>query len=230
MLGELAGLAMAMARMLSRQVEAAGRVYPDDVGMLEDVSRVVRRTIALRMKAAADGRMTDAQRVAARMRQAEAAGRAEVRAAREAVGRGMEAGIRAEAAERGAPPSDTERLLCDMNERLLDLDIAKADTFEAKSGIILDLCKALGITPRREMWSHTLMKVRISEEAATLRRFAAGLKDPGVPIERPAPPPGGYPKIGRFTFGPTGAVIAEDPHDPEWAETLRRARKPPDSG
>jgi len=254
MLDELAGIAMTVARTLGRQIEATGRAEPADVASLSEMLRAARRTFALRNKLCAESRMTDAERAAARARrdaerdaalarQKVAQARALLRERKAEVRETLEGLIQTDAAERGTPPAETERLVQDVHERLLDADIERAFGFEDNSAIILGICKMLGITPRREIWSHRMMQTQISATAAKLRDFKDGLQEPGRSSAGGLPPtpaglgngpgPGGsYPKVGPFTFDATGAIVSVDPPDepPSSWRVPQGRRRPPDSG
>jgi hypothetical protein len=243
MLEEMAGIAMAVARTLSRQIEAADWASPEDVASLTEVLRAARRSIALRNKVLADSRMTDEEHAAARARRDAAAAAAQLRTRKQAVRETLEDLIHADAAERGTPPGDIERLVHDMHERLLDADIARAFGVEDYSGIILGLCKLMQITPRKEIWSHRMMQTGISETARKVRAFQDGLKDPGAQAAKSKLPPtpaglgngpgpgGSYPKLGPFTFDETGAVLSVDPPDePPSSWKVPPGRRPPDRG
>ncbi len=251
MLDELAELATTVARTLVRQIQATERAEPADVTSLSEMLRSARRTIALRNKLFAESRMTDeevaaararrnAERDAALARREAAAARTLLRERKEEVRATLEDLIKADAAERGTSADGTERLVQEMQERLLDADIERAFGFEDSSAIILGICKAMAITPRKEIWSHRLMQVQISATAAAVRDFQEGLKDPGGRTALPPTPaglgngpgPGGsYPKIGRFNFDATGAIVSVDPPaEPLSDWDVPKRRRPLDSG
>jgi hypothetical protein len=242
MLDELVGIAMNVAHTLNRKFLATGDALPADVVSLNEVMRAARRTMVLRNKLVADGRMTDAELAAAKARRDAAMARRDaaraaslLRTRKTAMQAALDALIEADAAERATPRAETEQLMRDARERLLDGDIDRAFGAADYSAIILDICKALGITPRKEIWSHRMMQLEIAATAEQIRRFEAGLKAPAGPAATPLPPtpaglgngpgPGGsYPKLGPFTFDARGAVLSVDrPDDPP-------RRRPPDSG
>jgi hypothetical protein len=244
MLDELAGIATTVARTMGRQIEAAGRAEPAEAMALAEIIRAARRTIALRNKIVADSQLTGAEIAAALLHREAARAAAHLRVRKTQVRATLEELIEADAAAHGTPPAEAERLVREVRERLLDADIERAFGVEDNSAIILGICKTLGITPRREIWSHRLMQTEISATAAKLRDFETGLHDPGGPGSATGslpptsaglgngPGPGGsYPKIGRFNFDATGAIASVDPPDepvPYWLPA--EARKPPDSG
>ena len=225
MLDELARIAMTVARIMGRQIETAGRTEPAELKALAEIVVAARRTIALRNKIVADGRMTEAELAAARTiraavlaRQEAARAAVHLRERKTQVRETVEELIQADAAERGTPPAKAEQLVQDARERLLDADIERAFGVEDNSAIILGICKMLGITPRREIWSHRMMQTQISATAQKLRDFQDGLQEPGGPSAGGLPPtpaglgngpgPGGsYPKVGPFTFDATGAIV-----------------------
>jgi hypothetical protein len=231
MLDELVVIAMNVARTLDRKVAATGDAAPADVKSLNEVMHAARRTMVLRNKLVADSRMTPAELAAAKARRDAALARRDaaraaslLRTRKAALGDALDAMVDADAAASGASPADTERLRQEARERLLDADIERAFGEAAYSAIILDICKALSITPRKEIWSHRLMQMEIAATAEQLRRFEAGLQDSAAQTGRKLPPtaaglgngpgPGGsYPKIGRFNFDATGAVESVDPPD-----------------
>jgi hypothetical protein len=243
MLDELVGIAMGVARSLGRKLAATDDPAPADVASLNEVMRAARRTMVLRNKLVADSRMTPAELAAAKARRDAALARRDAaRAAsllqtrKAAMQDALDALVKADAAERGTPPAETEQLMREARERLLDGDIDRALGAADYSAIILDICKALEITPRKEIWSHRMMQLEISATAEKIRRFEAGLKEPPEPTEMSRLPPtpaglgrgpgpgGSYPKLGPFTFDATGAVLSVDrPDDPP-------RRRPPDSG
>jgi hypothetical protein len=187
MLDDLIGIAMTAARTLGEKIEATGRAEPADVKSLATVMQAARRTMVLRNKLVADSRMTAAELAAAKARRDAGLARRDaaraaslLRSRKAAIGDALEELVKADAAERGTPPAATARLLQAVQERLLDADIDRAFGAADYSAIILGICKALGITPRQEVWSHRLMQLEIAATAATLRRFEDGLKDPGV--------------------------------------------------
>jgi hypothetical protein len=241
MLGELAALGMRMARRAEMQVEAAGQLDHDQAVVLEIVSRTVRRTIALRQRLFADSRKTPEQLAAERAARAERAERAEqarLLGTRERVKRGLNV-----LAESG--PSDRENLFADLYDRVLDHDIAMASTPEAIGALLLRLCRDVGITPQRETWSKALLAAEISATYAEMQEYdaeraAAEGADwrEGVEFSKP---PDVETKIGRFTFGPGGMLMHEDPPERPEAEwppdilerplpDLLRRRRPPDTG
>jgi len=246
MLAELGQIGMVLARTLERQVEATGRVGAEEAALYEGVSRAVRRTVALHAKLHADSRMSEEQRAAERASRAAAAALASLRARKDAVRRAVEDTIRADAERCQAAPGDTERLLGDLHERLLDPDIEAAFGQRDNSAIILGICKDLYITPRDEIWSDKLMEVEIPATAAALRRVAedrlppdGSLADDVVAASPATAGAGGvHTKIGRFTCGPTGAVVRVDPPDepssdepsPDWPTEILSGRDPPDAG
>jgi hypothetical protein len=246
MLGELAAIGMRMVRRAEQQVEAAGQLDQAQAVVLEIASRTVRRTIALRQRLFADSKKMPEQLAAERaqraVRAAEAARRRDEN--RQLVKRGFDVLV-----ESG--PSDRENLFADLYDRVVDHDIAMASTPEAIGAILLGMCRQIGITPTRETWSKALMAAEISATHAEIQRHdaerAAGQaaaargedwRD-GVEFSRP---PDEATTIGRFTFGPGGALLDEGP--PEGPETewppdivggralpdLLRGREPPDTG
>jgi hypothetical protein len=253
MLGDLAEVGMVLAGALRRQVEATGRCGPEEAASFDIISRAVRRGIALREKLLDESSMTEQERAAARAARAAAAAAARLVARREQVRVALERTIEAEVRARGLGRSDRERLLCDLHERLGDPDIARAFTEADNRAIIEGICKDLEITPRKETWSIRAMEIGVADTAAELRRVAAqfsasaaaaaAVADRAVRSDAPAeePPaascvtltPEGLRKIGRFTFGPDGSVVAEEPMEPgigEWAKQYQRKRDPPDTG
>jgi hypothetical protein len=231
MLDELVGVAMKAARAMGRKIEAAAQPEAADLKSLAAVVTAAQRAMALRNKVAADGRMTEAELAAAKARRDAGLARRDaaravalLRTRKQAIGDALEALVQADAAERGAAPADTVLLIEHARGRVLDADIDRAFGVEDYSAIILGICKALGITPRTEIWSHRMMQLEIAATAERLRRFEEGLQPPAVPTPGRLPPtaaglgngpgPGGsYPKIGRFNFGPTGAIVSVDPPD-----------------
>lgn len=221
MLQELAEINLAVGNALRQQAVATGQAGPHDGPVLHEVNHGLRRTVALWKKLYDDSRKTDAERHAERMCRIDAEVRSRFRATRNFVQRALAAVARAEADERGVP-EQAERLTNDLYERVVDADIAQADTPEAVRAIILRLCQDAGITPRNEIWSEALMRRRISETKAEVERVIASFPPPEAATTPPPPPPPKehrvYPKIGPFTFGPTGAIIATDVEPPDWAK------------
>jgi hypothetical protein len=191
MLAELAEIGMAVARALRRQIEA-GQGVAEPVAALGEVALMVRRTIALHAKLHADSLLTYEQRAALRASRIAAAERARLQDRKEAVGRAVATEISAHAEARGEPREKTERLLADLNERLLDPVVEAAFGHRDNSAIILGLCKALDITPRKETWSDEAMHAGILEHAAEVRRAMAARARPEGAVPDPqfkAPPP-----------------------------------------
>jgi hypothetical protein len=237
MLTELASLSMRMVRMMTLKAEAAGDLNEQEARVLDIVSRSTRRTFALKARLLADSKKTPEERAAER---AERAAEAERQRLSEKRTR-LELGVKS-IAKRESAPSDHEKLLTDLNERLLDPRIDTAMLHEDVTTVALRVLKEVGITPKQEIWSDALMAHEISEASAALARYeaeraageaamAAG-EDWRVGIEF-SPPPGVETKIGRFTFGPNGEVVREDPPDtPQaaWPLNVFSGRDPPDSG
>jgi len=242
MLDELVGIAMRAARTADRKIVASGQTDGPEMKGLAAVVVAAERAMALRNKLIADGKMTAAELAAAKARRDAGLARRDaaravslLRTRKQAMGDALEALVEADAAERGTPPADTVRLVAAARGRVLDADIDRALGAEDYSAIILGICKDLGITPRREIWSHRMMQLEIAAVAEKLRRFEAGLKPPAVPTASRLPPtaaglgngpgPGGsYPKIGPFNFDETGAVASVDPPDeprPTWKARRR---------
>jgi hypothetical protein len=237
MLTELASLSMRMMRMMTAKAEAAGDLNEQEARVLDIVSRSARRTFALKARLVADSRKTPEERAAERAERAAEAERQRLIENRIKVKEGARS-----IAQRESAPSDHEKLLTDLNERLLDPRIDTALLHEDVSTVVLRILKEMGITPKGETWSDALMAHEISEASAALARYeaeraageasmAAG-EDWREGIEY-SPPPGVETKIGRFTFGPNGEVVREDPPDtPQaaWPLNVLSGRDPPDSG
>jgi hypothetical protein len=246
MLMDLAGLGMRLVRLTTEQAEAVGRLGQEEAVVLEIVSRSTRRTLALAARLHADSKKTPEQLAAERAERAAAAERARLREKKDKVRLGAEALVKRE-----AKPSDRESLLDDLRERLLYPDIDIALLREDVSAIMMRVLKDLRIAPKRETWSDALMAHEISASSAAIARLdaerAAGqaAADAGADwregVEFSAPPDVET-TIGRFTFGPGGQLLHEEPQDEpatEWPPDvvggralpdLLRGREPPDSG
>jgi hypothetical protein len=236
-LTKLAGLQMRLAEMKIERLLAAGDYNADDAMAVEVVSRNVRRTAALAKRFYEDSQKTPEQRAAEAARRAAAAERALLREKKHKVAVSAEAVIKRESG-----PSDRENLLSDLNERLLYPDIETALLTQDVSAIVMRVLHDLGIAPKNEIWSTALMAHEIAAADAELSRFEAERKageaamaaggdwKEGVEF---TPPPGVVTKRGRFTFGPDGSVIAEEPRDvpqSQWPPDIVGGRDPPDTG
>jgi len=234
LLGELAAINMRVVRIAARKVEAADDLDHGPAMVLEIASRTLRRTIALRQRLFRDSRKTPEQRDAEQARREAAAERARLSEKREKVRLSAEAMIRRESGQ-----SDRENLFADLHERLLHPDIDIALTQQDVSTVVMRVLKDLGIAPKNEIWSDALMAYEISATHAEMTRIdaereaaaAAGVDwREGVEF---TPPPGVETKRGRFTFGPDGAVVAEEPLEPPqsaWPPGIVSGRDPPDTG
>jgi len=238
MLTELAEMGMDLARMLHRTAQVTGRT--DGILLsLEMVGRFVRRTLALHKKVYEDSCKTPAQRAAEEAQREAAAEAARLR------DRSGEVRRRGEGDD---GPSDRENLLSDMNERLLGPAFQGPATREAANAFVLQQCQHAGIAPKDELWSEALMASEIAAERERVRRMAAERAAPAAASGWEAAAAEGSKvdgerKIGRFTFGPDGSVVAEEPPDRpqsawppdvlggrELPDLLKRTRDPPDSG
>jgi len=243
-LAEITGVGLVMMRILKRKIEAADDVAPAEVMSYELVSRSLRRTVALTKCIIDDSRKTPEQRAAEQLRReadqgrrAEAAEQARLEGKRDHAKRSAAAVIKREAC-----PSDREYLLADLHERLLHPDIDTALRREDVSAVAMRVLKDLRIAPRNETWSDALMAYEASVAHAELKRYeaerAAGEAAAAEGVDwregvEFSPPPGVETKRGRFTFGPDGAVSAEDPPDPPqsaWPPGIVSGRDPPDTG
>jgi hypothetical protein len=228
-LAELNEILLAVGRAVRQRV-TAGSVSEIEMAMVNDVARGVRRTVALRQKLFEDSGRTEAERRADRLRRIDAEMRARLRQRRDHVLSAVDAEIRAYAERRGMP-GEAERLMADLRERVVDADIARADTPEAVNALILGLCKDMEITPRNEIWSLALMRHEVSATKQEIDRVVASfppleeVMKPPPPREKPAPRV--YPKIGPFTFGPTGEIIHSEVPLPDWVKEF--APKRPDA-
>ena len=247
MLDELAECGMVMVRALRRKTAAAGG--PDETmrKLMDGFGAGVRRTLALSQKIEDETRKTAEQRHAESLRRIEAQAMAKYRVRFTAIRKLVEDEVVAHAEQRGVPGL-REQLLVDMHERLLDADIERATTQMDISAIILSICKSMGITPRKEIWSDALMAVEItrmrddmvSAEAAREAREAAPAE---VLVPEPQGP-GEFVKIGGATFNPAGSFVCKDPPEPDestWPEdilhrppidllAMRQKGRPPDTG
>jgi hypothetical protein len=260
MLNDLAEVGMVLAGALRRQVETTGQCGPDEAASYEIIYRAVRRGIALRDKLLDESGLSEEARAAARAARDAVATERRLVVRRNQVRRAVERTIEVEVKVRGLGRSDRERLLADLHERLADPDIERALTRAEYRAIIEGICKDLEITPRKETWSDRALVAGIADTAAELQRVAeqfspsaaaaadlaacADAPPDAAPEEAPEEAPAGSPaaaadgaaplrKIGRFTFGPGGAVVAEEPMEPgfgDWAKAYQHQRDPPDTG
>jgi hypothetical protein len=240
MLTELAEMGMDLARMLHRSAQVTGRT--DGILLsLEMVGRFVRRTLALHKKVYEDSCKTPAQRAAEEAQREADAAAARLR------DRSGEVRRRGEGDD---GPSDRENLLSDMNERLLGPAFQGRATREMANAFIQQQCQRAGIAPKDELWSEALLAAEIKAQREQMRERAAAAAAPVAEQDsgwRAAAAEGskvdGDRKIGRFTFGPDGSVVAEDPPDrpqADWPpdvlggrdlpDLLKKTRDPPDSG
>jgi hypothetical protein len=236
-LTKLADLQIQLVEMKIGRLLAAGDYNGVDAMAIEVVSRNARRTAALAKRFHEDSHKTPEQRAAEAARRAAAAERALLRDKRHKVALSAEAVIKRESG-----PSDRENLLCDMHERLLHPDIEIALLDQDVSTIVMRVLHDLGIAPKNEIWSPALMAREIDAAHDELSRFEAERKAgeaamaAGVDWKEGVeftPPPGVVTKRGRFTFGPDGSVIAEEPRDvpqSEWPPDIVGGRDPPDTG
>jgi hypothetical protein len=237
MLTDVAAMQVRLLRMKTERLEAAGDYTPADALSIEVISRNVRRTAALTMRLFEESKKTPEQRAAEQLRRAAVAERALLREKRHKVALSAEAVIKRESG-----PSDRENLLCDMHERLLYPDIEIALLDQDVGTIVMRVLHDLGIAPKNETWSPALMAHGIAAANAELACFEAERKageaamaagkdwQEGVEF---TPPPGVVTKRGRFTFGPDGSVIAEEPRDvpqSQWPPDIVGGRDPPDTG
>jgi hypothetical protein len=245
MLTELASLNMRMLRLSTEQAEAAGQLGHDEAVVHEIMSRNIRRTLALKARLYEDSRKTPEQLAAERARRAAAAERERLSGKREKVRLSAEQIIRRESG-----PSDREDLLRDLRERLfhphMEIALLQGDVGTVVMGILKDM----GIAPKNETWSDALMAHEIAATSAELSHIeahrAAGQDAAaegadwreGVEFSKP---PDVETKIGRFTFGPGGVLLHQDPPERpegEWPPDilerplpdLLRRRRPPDTG
>jgi hypothetical protein len=242
MLTELAGYSLRWMRVATEQMEAAG-VSPghEQAVVMEIVSRSTRRTLALAAKIVTDSQKTPEERAAERAERAARAERARLREKITKVTQGAAAVVRREA---GA--SEREYLLSDMRERLLYPDVDTALLREDVGPIVMRVLKDVGIAPKGETWSDALMAHEISATHAEMKQIEAGRTAPAPDVDwregvEFSKPPDGVTKIGRFTFGPGGVLLHQDPPErpeSEWPPDilerplpdLLRGRKPPGTG
>ena len=148
MLSELARIGMRFARLVEANAEAKLAQDPAaDLGradqMFARISRSIRQTLALKAKLAEmRGKRSAASLTEERQRQADAARRRWRKARVE----------RAVAETIGTERGDSENLLSDLHERLLDPDI-EADLASGSIGeTVAGICDDLGLKPDREVW------------------------------------------------------------------------------
>jgi hypothetical protein len=240
-LTEMIGIGLTIARLVGKRVEEMGYLAHEDAIGLEIVSRATRRTIALHKRVYEDSRKTPEQLAAERAARAAAAGQAPPRE------RPEPGWPTAEAIANSEPgPSDRENLLSDMHERLLPAGAEIALLPEDVSAVMLGTLKELEIVPKRETWSDALMAHEISATHAEMKQIEAGRTAPAPDVDwregvEFSKPPDGVTKIGRFTFGPGGVLLHQDPPErpeSEWPPDilerplpdLLRGRKPPGTG
>jgi hypothetical protein len=158
MLQELAEIGMQMARAVRDEAlartDATAPVPPSrfgggDLGLVyARIARAVRQTLALETRVA-DG--IEKARVE-QARSQVAAVRTALEERQHAVRDHVADAIEAEAAERGTPDRDVERLLDDLDERLDDGDYDEVLADAPIGDLVARICADLGVTPDWSLW------------------------------------------------------------------------------
>jgi hypothetical protein len=145
-LAQLAEIGLDLADMLRQQARAAKWFGTEGPQMFACLARAVRQTTALEERLDADARAREQQGVAEQARRAAGAERTRKRQKAQ-VRRLVEAAIKSD-----ADPSDAERLLVDLHERLDDPDIEAEFGNRSIGEIVAGICQDLGVTTTMSQW------------------------------------------------------------------------------
>jgi hypothetical protein len=160
MLQELAEIGMQMARavrdeaLVRAELDEAAPAPPSpfgggDLGLVYSrIARAVRQTLALETRVAEGIEKGKIEQARSRV----AAIRTALDERQHAVRDYVADAIEAEAAERGTPEKDVERLLDDLDERLEDGDYDDALADAPIGDLVARICADLGVTPDWSLW------------------------------------------------------------------------------
>ena len=171
-LARVAEVGAGLTETIAKQVKDSGWLGVDGPRMFEMSARAVRQTIALEARLRQE-LLAREEYGAAEMARRAALAREKLRRRKEDVRRGVEAAIEAAADRQQAGPSDVERLLADLNERLEDRDVALLFGDRPVGEIVKGICRVFGIRPEEEAWPAELVKVTVPA-GAVFDRPAAG--------------------------------------------------------